>query len=294
MNNILQISKYNKISMELFNPILPQKDVILLICSFLSDKNKLYFLSTCKIAHTFKKYIVYKNLVDLDKILRLDYYDQFINICATRFNIIKMKQYNKNFPENMSMIKLFLYKKCVYSLLKDCKYLVHIIFDNGCRVINGICLNNIKHITWNIEQDIHYHYFSENLLSLQIGSEPKYCHIPNTIERLVIIDESKYHLTRLTNLKILVVNGYGFFNMCHFLDNCPKKLEILVLKYKAPAWYQIEQNFNVPKNLILVLNNINEAYFKSHGGNNESDDFNNFIKLYHWKLEWKNLTEMNY
>src|SRR5579872_245517 len=55
-------------------------DIILYITTFLDDINKIYFLSSNKILHTFKNKIYYDEMKHITKIYNLSYYDMFKNI----------------------------------------------------------------------------------------------------------------------------------------------------------------------------------------------------------------------
>lgn len=61
------------------------KDNLVNIFCHLSDKDKIRFLSTCKILHRLKKIFNYGELVDLENILHLSYRKAFINICINEF-----------------------------------------------------------------------------------------------------------------------------------------------------------------------------------------------------------------
>lgn len=284
--------------MEFFDPI-KQKDIILFICSFLSNKDKLSFLSVCKFAHGLKQYIIYKEPIDLDKILVLDYYNQFINIRATASEIDNMKNYNKKFPDKMVKLKLFYFREHIYNLIKDSYYLTHLVFDNGCRVIDNRMpqLHKITHLTWNIQQKIKKRFLPKNLLHLEIGYNPnRDCYIPNTIKKLTLMYGNRFDISSLNNLKILEFKSTNHFNLDIFLYTFPKNMEILVLNHVLYIDFigVLDTVINIPNNIILVLD---KKYYRDFYHNcldikikNLNDDvfekFCDFIKKYNWKIVW--------
>lgn len=80
--------------MDLFN-ILP-RDLVVYICQFINSINIIFFLSTCKTAHTYKSYVFFKKRIDINKIYHLWYFDQFTNICnVTQINLNKLPKHTK-------------------------------------------------------------------------------------------------------------------------------------------------------------------------------------------------------
>lgn len=286
--------------MELFGSV-QQKDIVLFICSFLNNKDKIHFLSICKFTHGLKQCPIYKDPIDLGKILKLNYYEQFTNIRATRYEINEMKKYNKKFPNKMTSLALFTYKDCIYKLICNCKYLERLVIGKGCRVrTNGLSfLSNLKHLIWDIEQKIYQRYLPQNLVSFELGENPHPdCYFPDTIEELIITEYNGYDFTSLKNLKKLVFTECCFLYFFRdLLEKFPANLKVLVIKCWTliiDSFYKINTEYNIPHNLQLVLNRKierdlqNKYYDRGIAFKSIFKSFENFIEYYQWKIIWTN------
>lgn len=248
--------------MELFNQFLPQKDIIIIIFSFLSDRNKKNLISTCKYMNSYKNTIFFNEQIRLNKIMYLNYYDQFTNIRASKTDVQQMKRCKKNFPNKMTDLELYDYRQCLYILLKNCNDLNHLVLNPDCRISNDKFQNlgQIKYLEWNIEQKIKKHLLPKNLLRFKIKNNHPDNYIPDTIEHLTVMN----HYTSLTsivheNLKILEIIDTFYF--CQWsspivfynLLKCLPNLEELVL------W-----NMNYIDEIVKVLNTkySSESKFK--------------------------------
>jgi hypothetical protein len=70
-------------------------DIILFICRFLYDKDKLNFLSSSNKTNMLKNKIIFYRLVHINKIKHLQYFDQFVNIISDDICI---------FPKNIKQL----------------------------------------------------------------------------------------------------------------------------------------------------------------------------------------------
>ena len=63
-------------------------DIICIICTYVSDRDKKYFLSINRSMHLLKNTVKYNDATRLGEIINLWYYDQFTNIIVEENNII--------------------------------------------------------------------------------------------------------------------------------------------------------------------------------------------------------------
>jgi hypothetical protein len=239
------------------------KDIILLICKYLHDKNKINYLSVSKSAHILKHETIFRKKVDLHQILQLSYFDQFTNvIVGERFDklpkntkLVTFSDYfNKsinglNFPPNIIGIK---FGRCFDSNIDDCipstiKYLtfgknfdcpinkklpdniIHVVFGRYFnKPINGILPDNLKHLHLGRYFNQSIDNLPSSLITLFLGhwfNEP-ICKLPNGLQNLYI--DSIYSFT-IKYLPSSIINLY-LRNTTHIGLKIPYGVKTLILK----------------------------------------------------------------
>src|SRR5579872_4754263 len=94
-------------------------DIIIVITSFLDDKDKISFLSLTKKLHLLKNKVYYNEKVYIDNIIKLSYYDMF--------TVILTNNVNYKFP----------------------KFMTHLIFAYGFnQKIRKYIPNSVAHLTF--------------------------------------------------------------------------------------------------------------------------------------------------
>lgn len=291
--------------MEQFNSFYIYRDALGIVLSFVTDKDTINFLSTCKALHSLKKLFHYHKKVILNKILYLEYYDSFTNIFASDKDINDMVSCCKKLPKNLIMLHLKNYRKSLYDLIVDMKQLTHLVLDGNSHIRshNIFSLSQIKHLTWNTNQRILKCHIPQNLLSLEIVSGKHFDnYIPNTIEKLSLvyipfynIKIPYYNIKNLERLKILTIKCKYFFDFDWNI--LPKKnLKTIIFPQKMPYFASIKNFFygnisndNLITDLLVVFNVgdyliYNEMYEKYKRLLPIIDDF---LKHYRWTIEWR-------
>ena len=88
-SNMNTVSEYTKRDIEYYDKIdmILIDDNILYITTFLCDREKIKFLSITKRLHLLKNRIYYNELIDVDRIYEVSYYDKFKNIQISGYQI---------------------------------------------------------------------------------------------------------------------------------------------------------------------------------------------------------------
>ncbi len=164
----------NNNNFNIFNEHAGHCDIIIKILTYLNDKEKIYFLSTCKYLNQFKIDIPFTRLVNLSKIINLQYYSNFTSIIAHGDDLKLLKRYNRSLPliTNKLIIKNFMgYVKTYTKNLSKLKYLT---IENNCKVTikKTTIPQSVTHLTWKSSQTLCENFFGENLVSLHVDNIP--------------------------------------------------------------------------------------------------------------------------
>lgn len=176
------------------------QDIIKEICSYLSNKNILHFLSITKQHHQIKKFITFnisKNNIaraaSYNKIYKLFYYDSFISMKLSK---LKIKPNSTLYlPKNIS--HLFFDSTAIPENITFIPNKIHTItIGTKYSIINrakSIDFSYVKHLTINRLLDCHLPIIElcSNLESIQILSS-----------RLAISDNLFLHMTKLCTIDI--------------------------------------------------------------------------------------------
>lgn len=126
------------------------KDVLLVVISYLTDKEKICFLSTTKKFHLFKKNIIFDEEVYVKRIAHLWYYDCFTNVRA--YDSLVVQKFT-----NLKRLVIGQNCNCIVSKkLPNC--IPHLIFGHHFNNdVRGIIPNSVTHLEFgdSFNQDIH-------------------------------------------------------------------------------------------------------------------------------------------
>jgi len=181
-------------------------DLIIQICIYLTDKDKINLLSINKQYHLIKNKIYYIEQIKKCKIINLFYYDNFINIICS--NLI-------NFPKN---IKYLTFGKIFNKEIKGAipNSVTHLTFgENFNQEIKGAIPNSVTHLTFGycFDQDIK-------------GA------IPNSVTHLTFGDKFNKEIKgAIPNLVTHLTFGYCFDQDINELSKSIKELT-LFKRYK--------------------------------------------------------------
>jgi hypothetical protein len=238
------------------------RDIIILICKYLKDKDKLNYLSVTAISHTFKHFVVFRKKIYLDKILDVSYFDRFTDIIITkRFDRLpkntKLITFDDNFNEpindlifppsviNLKFGKLFnqTIDNCIPLTIKyltfgrdfniPIKYMlpgsiIYLAFGRYFnQSIHGILPNNLKHLDFGK----HFNQSIDNLPSSVITlylrwyfSKPIH-QLPNRLQILYI--DSVCFIT-IRSFPLSITNLHLTFGR-HQISKIPDRVKFLTL-----------------------------------------------------------------
>ena len=122
-------------------------DIIKYICHYASDKDKIQFLSVNQKMHLLKNFVNYWDMIRVEKIQKLWYFDRFINIIVDK---------TCTFPKNVKCLTFGWYFN---QEIKDCIPLsvTHLTFGSNFNQDIKDCIPlSVTHLTfgWNFNQDI--------------------------------------------------------------------------------------------------------------------------------------------
>lgn len=150
------------------------KYILINICISLTEKERTYFLSTCKYLNSFKNIFLYHTKVDLWKIKSLWYYNQFTNVIVPN-KLIDRIMNGKKIPPFLTHLTFNNLRNDLNFVMPLFGNITHLYLTKNTK----ISLNNFKlpdtliHLTWYIEQQLpvailpltlselcvyHYHY----------------------------------------------------------------------------------------------------------------------------------------
>lgn len=187
-------------------------DVIIYLCKYLDDGNKIHLLTTCKRLQPLTKHLLYKKIVSLKKIIDLNYYNNFTHIRASGKMIHEMRKKGLNLPEKMDTLILNDFKGHLPTITRNASRLVHLSLKTACKITtNAGCLpKTLTHLTWESGQKLP-NKIPSGLVDFRLNN---YKHLikqklPDTIVHLTFGENCQFIIdcTFLpTNLKILTLN----------------------------------------------------------------------------------------
>jgi len=242
------------------------EDIIIILCSFLSDFDKCYFLSCCKNFHEKKQIIRFNETIDIKKICTLSYFNSFINIILE--NIILTEDIFV-FPRYVKKLKCincsgnFIFPQTLISLSWSSDHKLH--EKNLPTSLKILEIKNQK----NHAQTIVQH--TKNLQSLIIQSKNKISfekYYPATVTRLEWNCDKSFVLNKNWNILYLKINSRGIWtNTCSSLK---------ILEFGPRCSFTIRWNNEPNKNLKKLIIDSNRVKFidcnKKIICNNNSDD----------------------
>jgi hypothetical protein len=224
-------------------------DIILYICRYLNNRQKINFLSTTTITHQLKSKTYFKKRVVLGKIMGLFYFDQFENIFIdNKF---------ERLPSNTKMIQFDKFYKFSIESLKDSIKITHVILGDYFLEKIDWLPSTIKFLSiGNIFRRSIKHTIPDSVTHLQLKNvlhESIEQYIPNTVIYLTI-DRCRYkYITLPPNLLYLKMSCYWDALPIISLPNTLTHLRI---------FYRDCDTFSIPSSVIcLQLRLIRRSYF---------------------------------
>lgn len=235
---------------QFFTEHLIQKDIIMLICHYLTEMDIINFLSSCKSLTKFKKYFRYDTLVNFADINKLDYYNSFTRIILVR-NIITNHEI---LPSNLTEIVLNGYVGKL-NFIENIKNLTHLTIGKKCKIIFDFKQFNVpttlKYLKWEVMQKCPY-FILNGIREIYFGNTiiPAFDYL-NLLEKITFGKDWKSNIGYIKfpkNIKSIIFESYFSFASCYSIFS---KMDIVHLHLKKNYINNNDYRYNYIFHLVI-------------------------------------------
>lgn len=248
------------------------KEIITIICTGLTEKERIYFLSTCRYLNSLKNIFLYHTLVDSLNIADLWYYNQFTNIIFSN-NLIKKIIDNEeesekkiiyekiNFPANLSHLRIDWFQGDLNYIASSLNTITHLYIVKHTHLkrldrLNFKLPDTLVHLIWKIKQKLPVKIIPLGLKELCINSIHDIDNLPSHLDCLIIygkIPNKKNHKNYYINFYYPQKNKYkgvitvplGIKKLVLHQHNCtniPKSVTELEINYSPLVLVTLPEN----------------------------------------------------
>lgn len=259
--------------------LLPVFDVLKIVLDYLSDIDRIRFLSTCQKLHSIKCKVTYRKRVKISQIKDLFYYNQFTHIIATGKDLNDLKRSGKRLPSATNCLVLEEFRGYLRTHIKHLSSLTKLTLKKRCKItIKNNCLpSTISHLTWGTNQQISKKYLPKNLVSLRLVNYSGHIEpltLPDGLISLTIGQDCIVSIdsSNLTRLKILAINC-----RCYALRMAyPNTIEKLIIGKHFQQWFSTF-SIIIPGSFQIVPDNIKSLIVWNKDKTNLPSEFDNVI-----------------